>query len=221
MGESSASPNRAGELAGTLLRNETQGGGVTDTTSSTDPNDPAVLEARFVELVGSSWKRWNTWEHARRCDDVALGAVIASFVDSGWQLIDLESDGRVHMVRFQSGDHRLAVGITALAEDPVRAATAGRLIQVSVAYGQRVRDFSRIMSTLKQEMKSSMIANADEPGVITFDADMSSGFVYAQVNLLLNLDDYFDGLVQRNPISRDLYAAVHSLSRYLHGRIGG
>jgi hypothetical protein len=41
------------------------------------------------------------------------------------------------------------------------------------------------------------------------------------LNLLLNLDDYFDGLIQTRPISRDLYSAVHSLSRYLSGRIGG
>jgi len=186
-----------------------------------DPNDPNVLEQRFVELVGESWKRWNIWEHARRVDDVALGAVIASYVDSGWQLIDLESDGHTHQTRFQSGDHRLAVGVVALAEDPAQAQALGRLVQVSVAYGQRVRDVGRIMSTVKQEMKSSLITNANEPGVVTFDADMSSGYVYAQVNLLLNLDDYFDGLIQTNPISRDLYSAVHSLSRYLHGRIGG
>lgn len=194
----------------------------TDTTTGpSDPNDPNALEQRFVELVGASWKRWNLWEHARRVDDVALGAVIASYVDSGWQLIDLESDGQAHMARFQSGDHRLAVSIVALSEDPVRAASQGRLIQTTVAYGQRVRDVGRIMSTIKQEMKSSMIANAAEPGVITFDADMGTGYVYAQVNLLLNLDDYFDGLVQQRPISTDLYAAVHSLSRYLSGRIGG
>lgn len=185
-----------------------------------DANSPEVLEQRFVELVGASWKRWNIWEHARRVDDVALGSVIASYVESGWQLIDLESDGQTHMARFQSGDHRLAVSIVALSEDPVRAQAQGRLVQVTVAYGQRVRDLGRIMSTIKQEMKSSMIANANEPGVITFDGDMSTGYVYAQVNLLLNLDDYFDGLIQKSPISRDLYAAVHSLSKYLSGRIG-
>lgn len=178
------------------------------------------LERRFVELVASSWKRWNVWEHARRCDDVAIGAVIAAYVDAGWSLIDLESDGRDHMVRFQSGEHRLAVGITALAEDPVRAAAEGRLVNVSVSFGRRVRSFGTISSTIKQEMKSSMITNADEPGVITFDADMSSGYVYAVVHLLLNLDDYFEGLVQHTPIAMDLYAAVHSLSRYLDGRIG-
>ncbi len=189
-------------------------------SSSGNPNDPEVLENRFVELVAESWKRWNIWEHARRVDDVALGAVIASYVDSGWQLIDLESDGQSHMCRFQSGEHRLAVSIIALSEDPVRAKAQGRLVQVTVAYGQRVRDLGRVMSTIKQEMKSSMISNAAEPGVITFDGDMSTGYVYAQVNLLLNLDDYFDGLVQTSPISRDLYAAVHSLSRYLSGRIG-
>lgn len=191
---------------------------MTDQTTAANPAE--ALEARFVELVAASWKRWNSWEHARRCDDVAIGAVIASYVDAGWQLIDLESDGHDHMVRFQAGEHRLAVGITALAEDPVRAAAEGRLIAVSVSFGRRVREFSKISSTLKQEMKSSMISNADEPGVITFDADLSTGYVYAVVNLLLNLDDYFDGLVQRNPISSDLYAAVHSLSRYLTGRIG-
>ena len=68
------------------------------------------------------------------------------------------------MCRFQSGDHRLAVRIVALSEDPVRAQAQGRLVQVTVAYGQRVRDLGRVMSTIKQEMKSSMISNASEPG---------------------------------------------------------
>jgi hypothetical protein len=56
---------------------------------------------------------------ARAKVDDGPGVSHRVYVESGWQLIDLESDGRLYgpiPVR----DHRLAVSIVALSEDPVR-----------------------------------------------------------------------------------------------------
>jgi hypothetical protein len=187
--------------------------------TQTDHSD--AWEARFTQLVSDSWKRWNEWEVARRADDIALGATITSFVTSGWKLIDIESDGTAHLVRFQSGTDRLVFSITALSEDPVRAKALGRLIRVEVGYGVRAQNFGHVKDALKQEMKSSFIANANEPGVITMDGDLSSGYVYATVPLILDLNDYFDGIIETRPIAGDLYSAVHSLNKYLQGRLAG
>lgn len=180
-------------------------------------------EARFTALVAASWKRHNTWEYSQRADDVALGATITSYVSSGWRLIDLESDGTSHMVRFQAGTgtDRLLVRLVALCEDPVRARALGRLVQVDVAYGLRADNLSAIKQAIKDEFKSSLIANSSEPGVITIDGDVSTGYVYASVPLILDLDDYFDGFTVKASIAGDLFTAVHSLHKYLTGRLAG
>lgn len=182
-----------------------------------------VGEARFTTLVAASWKRYNAWEYSRRADDVALGAVITSYVSGGWRLIDLESDGTSHMVRFQAGQgtDRLLVRLVALCEDPVRAKALGRLVEVQVAYGLRANDFSAIKQAIKDELKSNMVENASEPGVITVDGDMSTGYVYATVPLILDLDDYFDGFTVKAPIAGDLHVAAQSLHKYLTGRLAG
>jgi hypothetical protein len=189
----------------------------------TTTDQTEVSEARFTALVASSWKRHNAWEYSRRADDIALGATITSYVSGGWRLIDLESDGTAHMVRFQAGNgtDRLLVRLTALCEDPVRAKALGRLVQVEVAYGVRANDFSAIKQAIKDELKSSMVANSSEPGVITVDGDVSTGYVYASVPLILDLDDYFEGFTQKTPIVGDLHAAAHSLHKYLMGRLAG
>lgn len=180
-------------------------------------------EARFSALAAASWKRHNAWEYSRRADDVALGATITSYVSSGWRLIDLESDGTSHLVRFQAANtpDRLLVRLVALCEDPVRARALGRLVQVEVAYGVRAANFAAVKQAIKDELKSSMIANSSEPGVITIDGDLSSGYVYASVPLILDLDDYFDGFTPKASLAGDLYTAVHSLHKYLSGRLAG
>lgn len=180
-------------------------------------------QARFTELVAASWKRHNAWEASARADDVALGATITSFVNAGWQLIDLESDGTSHMVRFQiaGGSDRLLLRLQALCEDPVRAQALGRLIRVEIAYGLRTSNFGSIKQAVKDEWKSGRVQQAAEPGVITVDGEVASGYVYASVPLILNLDDYFDGFKPTADVTADLNAAAHSVHRYLSGRLAG
>ena len=63
-------------------------------------------EAVFVDLVKKSWKMHGEMDHATRVDDIFLGAVIASAVRLGRCLIDLESDGTSHFVRFEDMGNR-------------------------------------------------------------------------------------------------------------------
>ena len=57
---------------------------------------------------------------------------------------------------------------------------------------------------------------------MTCDADLASGYIYVQVPLIVNLDDYFSaGLDVNYPLlQQHIGATVHSLAKYLNGRLG-
>lgn len=180
-------------------------------------------EATFVELIAGSWKRHAELTRNTQTDDLLVGAIIASSVNQGWALIDLGSDGRSHMLRF---DHaasrtRLVVELHSLAEDLATAKVLGRLANVEIGYGLRVDNFSQVFQAVKTEIKSAMLV-ANEPGVITVDGDLSTGYVYAQLTLLLDLDDYLTGplTVDYGKLQSHIGAVVHSLNKYLRGRLG-
>ena len=50
------------------------------------------LEKVFVSLVDFSWKKYNERQHNTHMDELLLGAVIASTVEQGYSLIDLNSE---------------------------------------------------------------------------------------------------------------------------------
>ncbi len=181
------------------------------------------LEATFVDLVAGSWKRYAEITRNTKTDDLFVGAIIAGSVNQGWALIDLGSDGSSHFLRF---DHaasrtRMAVELRSLAEDLATAKVIGRLADVKIGYGMRVDNFNQVFSAVKTEIKSSIIAS-DEPGVITVDGDLGTGYVYAQVPLLLDLDEYLVGPLQIDyaKLQAHIGAVVHSLNKYLRGRLG-
>ena len=78
-------------------------------------------EAVFVDLVKKSWKMFGEMDHATRVDDIFLGAVIASAVRLGRCLIDLESDGTSHFVRFEDMSNRSRMTFRLTAPDAVAA----------------------------------------------------------------------------------------------------
>ncbi len=180
------------------------------------------LEQIFTSLVQTSWKRYEEVNHNRRMDDLLVGAVVTSTVQTGYSLIDLTSDGVKHYLRFEelSSKKRLIFRLENLTEDLVSAKVLGRYARVIIGYGQMVTNTAHVWSIFKDEMKSSFL-NAQEPGVITFDADLTAGYVYAQVPLLLELDQYFGKGYQVNYrlIQQHVMATVHSLSKYLNGRL--
>jgi len=179
-------------------------------------------EAIFVDLVASSWRRHSEMVRATQTDDLLLGAMIASGVGQGWSLIDLGSDGRTHLIRFDhaASQSRMVIAIDSLAEDLQTAKVLGRLARVTVGYGRRVDNLGTVFQAVKTEIKSAIIAS-DEPGVITVDGDLSTGYVYATVPLLLDLDEYLSGPLQVDypKLSAHVGAVVHSLNKYLTGRL--
>ena len=181
------------------------------------------LEKTFVSLVDFSWKKYNETVHNTHMDELLLGAVIASTVEQGYSLIDLNSDGVAHYLRFEHlpSRQRLIFQLTNMSEDMVSAKVLGRLARAVIGYGMPVQNAGALWQALKAEVKSGFI-DATEPGVMTCDADLASGYIYVQVPLILDLDNYFTSGYEVNGalLQNHIGATVHSLAKYLRGRLG-
>lgn len=181
------------------------------------------LEKLFTSLVSESWKRYNEDIQSGYMDDMLVGAVIASTVEAGYSLIDLSSDGVHHYLRFEHlpSKRRLIFELTNLAEDLVTAKVLGRRARAVIGYGQMVKNVSAAWQILKAEFKSGFL-DTGEPGVVTCDADLETGYIYAQVPLILDLNEYFEAgfKVNYNLLQQHINAAAHSLAKYLNGRLG-
>ena len=179
------------------------------------------LDLVFGRLVKSSWDYYEAHNFAVRIDEVFLGALITSSVEAGWALIDLESDGTHHYLRFEEAktQHRLVVQLTHLTTSLTHAKVLGHRARVVVGYGERVKNFGTVWRAVKAEYKSGYI-RSPEPGTMTVDGDMASGYIYVQVDLYFKIDDYVreDYAVDYGTLSEHLTACTHALRKYLRGR---
>ena len=179
-------------------------------------------EKVFVDLVKSSWKIHRACNYASSVDEVFLGGVIAGTVNVGFSLIDLNSDGTRHYLRFENLEdrERLTFELYHRTGDIVKAKVLGHVADVTIGYGVKGNNLSTLWSSFKQELKSAMIIDK-EPGVITVDADMAGGYLYAQVPMIWDLDDYVpeDYCPNYDLIGEHVDATALSLKKYLNGRL--
>jgi len=179
------------------------------------------LDGVFGDLVEGSWKYYRQHEFAGHIDEVFLGAVITSALDDGYVLIDLNSDGTHHYLRFEDleGGGRVICRVTHLTTGLTASKVQGHRAGMVVGYGERVSNFNKVWQALKAEYKSGFIDQA-EPGTITVDGDMNSGYVYVQVDLFWKIDDYVeeDYDIHYDLLADHLHACVHALRKYLRGR---
>ena len=180
------------------------------------------MDRRFGQLIKGSWDYYNANQFARHIDEVFIGAVITSTLDNGYSLIDINSDGSNHFLRFQQMQEgqRLLYQLRHLAHSPAEAKVMGHIASVTIGYGQRSNDTGRLWNALKAEFKSGYIQTA-EPGTITIDADMGSGYVYAQVDMYWNITDYIDEHYAADfpKLTEHIAVTINALKKYLHGRM--
>ncbi len=179
------------------------------------------LDSLFVAQVKQSWERHNRKKRATEVDEVLLGGVITGCLDNGYSLIDLGSDGTHHHLRFEDigTGNRVIFRLTHLAESLLTAEVLGHEAQVVVGYGERVKDFGKIWKALRQEAKGGYIRQV-EPGIITIDGDVSSQYVYVEVGLIWDINDYLEShyAVNYPKLTQDIGASIHALRKYLRGR---
>lgn len=183
--------------------------------------DAEQLEQVFGRLVKESWAYYDARAYAQRVDELLLGAVITCTLDNGYALIDLASDGAHHNLRFQhpKEGHRILCRLTHLTPDLTTAKVLGHRASVVLGYGERLDDFTRIFNALRAEVKSGYLQSA-EPGTIVVDGDMNTGYIYVQVDLYLNVDDYVgpNYKINYDVLREHLAATLHTLRKYLRGR---
>ncbi len=206
------------------------------------------LDDQFIELVGRSWEMYKETEFATSIDEAMLGGVITALVDCGFVLIDLNTaspwaamattttttadaspnvgstvTAAHHELRFEepASHARVLVSIEHLTPDPAVAKMIGHRASAIIGYGERVPNFAKVGQAVRQEMQSSFIASP-EPGTITFDADLSSGYVYAQIDLLLELGRYVsdDLAVDHDMLRRHLASVVYTMKTFINARFG-
>ena len=180
-------------------------------------------EQQFVEQVRTSWKIHKDLSYASTVDEIVLGTVITGAVWVGYSLIDLNSDGTNHHLRFENvrSRERLTFKLNHLTGSLETAKVLGHLADITIAYGRPVNDTGKLWSSFKQELKSSFLMR-QEPGTITVDADLTAGYLYAQVGLIWPLDEYFEAPYKPDfaKISNDIECTRVALAKYLDGRIG-
>ncbi|HMR97204.1 MAG TPA: hypothetical protein P5193_03840 [Microthrixaceae bacterium] len=201
------------------------------------------LDDEFIGLVGRSWELYKDTEFATSIDEATLGGVITALVDCGFVLIDLETAGAApvvttttttgtaepvvtgagHQLRFEEPEtqSRVTVQLEHLTPDVATAKIIGHRANAVIGYGQRVKEFNKVGQALRQEVQSSMIVSP-EPGTVSFDADLSSGYVYAQIDLLLELDRYVseDLSVDHDLLRRHLASVVYTMKTFVQMRFG-
>ena len=191
-----------------------------------------ALEADFTEQITKSWDYFKRVDYATRLDDVLVGAIVTSMLDRGQVLIDFTSQraglgavavqtGSNHYLRFEhpADKSRTTVALTHLTPSATEGEVLGHHASVVIGWGQRVANPSEVINALKQELKSNLI-QTPEPGTVTVDGDLTSGYAYTQIDLIWSIDDYVqrDYTTDHAKVARSLHAAVHSLRKYWYGR---
>jgi hypothetical protein len=182
-----------------------------------------LMDAVFIEQVRKSWERYAQHRRASEVDEVLVGGVITACLDNGYALIDLSSDGTHHHLRFErlEDGSRAIFRLTHLGGSLLNAKVLGHQAQVVLGYGERVKDFQKVWQAIKQEIKGGYISQA-EPGILTVDGDISSQYVYVEVGLLWDLQDYMAGddlyRVNYPKLTQHVGAGLHALKKYLRGR---
>lgn len=209
------------------------------------------LDDEFIGLVGRSWDMYKETEFATSIDEAMLGGVITALVDCGFVLIDLETAGALlgvvaadpaatttatagtnvgsaataahHQLRFEEPETkaRVTVALEHLTPDVASAKMIGHRASAIIGYGERVKEFNKVGQAVRQEMQSNFVLSP-EPGTVTFDADLSSGYVYANIDLLLELDRYVaeDLAVDHDLLRRHLASVVYTMKTFIQSRFG-
>lgn len=206
------------------------------------------LETEFVSLVKKSWQIHEVYFWNNSIDEVLIGAVINASLEKGYLLIDIKSEhpfsyateGQLtvgsesdatgcvapinsHFLRFENpqDSSRLLYELNRITTSLSEAKTLGQLARITLGYGEKAKDFGKVFQVLKQEFKSSFV-DTTEPGIIMFDADELSGYIYAKVTVIVNIAEYNKdnqtGNIDYDKLNCHIESIIHSLKKYLKGR---
>ena len=176
----------------------------------------------FVELVAASRRHFHEAFVNSRIGDAVIGAVIVWAVGHGYSLIGLNSDGENHHLRFEDlvRSTRVLFRVTHLADRLAVAKTQGHLATIAVGLGERDPDVGHRFRAMGSDV-AALFAVGTEPGVVSFAADVTSGYLYCQVGLVVDLDTYVASGLEANQaiLGTHLDGVLHTLGRIIRGKL--
>lgn len=180
------------------------------------------LDDEFIALVDRSWEMYKETEKAETIDETIVGGLITALVDSGFVLIDITTAAQ-HALRFEvpTTGARVTVELQHLTAGLAASKVIGHRANLSVGYGERLGNAGQIGQALRGEVASSFVATP-EPGTVSFDADISSGYVYARIELYMEPERYVDDDLQvdHDLLRRHVAALVHTMRTFVRTRFG-
>jgi hypothetical protein len=176
----------------------------------------------FLDLVEASRRHFHEAFVSSRIGDAVIGAVIVWGVGHGYSLIGLNSDGENHHLRLEDlvRSTRVLFRLTHLTGRVTLPTIHGHLATIAVGLGERVPDVSRRFRAMGSDV-AALFAVGTEPGVVSFAADVTSGYLYCQLGLVVDLDTYAAASlkVDRAILGTHLDGVLHTLGRIIRGKL--
>lgn len=206
-------------------------------TPSTSRHDGAALTSGqlddgFVSMVQRSLELHSRTAAGAAIDEMVLAAMIAALVDGGYVLIDLSTAGAstgssvnssgAHHARFEDPETRSRVSIAlGTVGDPMTESGQRPPARLVVGYSEQVPNFNQVGQALRQEVASAFVGSS-APGAVTFEAEISSGYVTAQIDLLVELESYVNSNldIDRELLERQVLSVIHTLQSFTRARFG-
>lgn len=145
--------------------------------------------ATFEQLIKDSWKLVEKEHAATYVDEVFIGGLVSTMLESGHALFDVSSTGDNHNMMFENlgNQDRVIIQIRHESNALAEAKTLGHRMQFTCGYGMRAKKMGKLISSSWRESLSGAL---DDIGSIMYD--VQGNYLFASMPLYIKADDYVD-----------------------------
>lgn len=176
--------------------------------------------ATFEQLIKDSWKLAEEEHSATYIDEVFIGGLVSTMLESGHALFDVSSTGNYHNMMFEHLDSqdRVIIQIRHDSNALAEAKTLGHRMQFTCGYGMRAKKMGKLISSSWRESLSDSLGDI---GSIMYD--VQGNYLFASMPLYIKADDYvdLDTLVPDfDKIAGDISAITEKLKEFVEVNVG-
>ncbi|MBW6471302.1 MAG: hypothetical protein K0A90_08810 [Methanosarcinaceae archaeon] len=176
--------------------------------------------ATFEQLIKDSWKLAEEEHAATYIDEVFIGGLVSTMLESGHALFDISSTGDYHNMMFENlgNQDRVVIQIQHTSNALAEAKTLGHRMQFTCGYGMRAKKIGKLISSSWRESLSSLLGDI---GSIMYD--VQGNYLFASMPLYIKADDYVDlGTLVPDfeRIAEDMSAIMEKLKEFVKVNVG-
>ena len=174
----------------------------------------------FEALLQQTWEWDEEWNFATQVDEVFLGALIVGTLNHDYFLMSISSDGTHHDIAFEHLENasRVIFRVSYLSDTLPVAKILGHRVSVIFGYGERIA--SPHVDTAAAELERFGLEEMASPGTLILQADEHSGYLYAKLELTLNISEYVgeNYAVDTPLLGSHVKTVISALRSYLNHR---